>query len=211
MKPGDEILGINGYAPTRKTFLKIAYFFDALHPQPALRMVLHDPAGNERTANIAAQIIEYHPGLGSFVVGRGLQEAIRDMDLSSLSRDRVVEMGDELMILKFPHFHFHELRIDSLIAKARKHKALILDLRGNGGGSGETLKYLLGGVFDRKSRLAILCAGTNASRLWRGRTAMPSPESCWCWWTAALFPPPNSSRVSCRSRNAASFSGTPVP
>ncbi len=73
MKPGDEILGINGYAPTRKMFVKIAYFFDVLRPQPSLRLVLRDPAGEERTANIAAQIVEYHPGLGSFVVGRGLR------------------------------------------------------------------------------------------------------------------------------------------
>ncbi len=78
------------------------------------------------------------------------------MDLSSLSRDRVVEMGDELVILKFPHFHFNELRIDSLIGKARKHRALILDLRGNGGGSEETLQYLLGGVFDKEIKIGDL-------------------------------------------------------
>jgi C-terminal processing protease CtpA/Prc len=153
MKPGDEILGINGYAPTRKTFVKIEYFFDVLRPQPSLRLLLRDPAGKERTANIDARIIEYHPGLGSFVVGRGIQQAIRDMDWSRQMLPRVVEMGDELMILKFPHFHFNELKIDALIGKARKHKALILDLRGNGGGSEETLQYLLGGVFDKEIKI----------------------------------------------------------
>jgi C-terminal processing protease CtpA/Prc len=153
MKPGDEILGINGYAPTRKTFVKIGYFFDVLRPQPSLRLLLRDPAGKERTANIDARIIEYHPGVGSFVVGRGIQQAIRDMDWSRQMLPRVVEMGDELMILKFPHFHFNELKIDVLIGKARKHKALILDLRGNGGGSEETLQYLLGGVFDKEIKI----------------------------------------------------------
>ena len=155
VKPGDEILGINGYAPTRKMFEKITYFFDVLHPQPVLRLLLRDPAGKERTVNAAAQITEFHPGM-TFLGSGDLPGAIRNMDLVGMSAPRVVETGDELMILKFPHFYFDERKIDSLIGKARKHKALILDLRGNVGGSEDTLKYLLGGVFDKEITLGDL-------------------------------------------------------
>jgi C-terminal processing protease CtpA/Prc len=153
VKPGDEILGINGYAPTRKTFAKISYFFDALRPQASLRLVLRDPAGNERTTNIAARIIERHPDLGHSLGGRDIRDKIREMDWARESGPQVKEMGDELMILKFPHFFFSEEKIDGLIGKARKHKALILDLRANGGGSLDTLKYLLGGVFDEEIKI----------------------------------------------------------
>ncbi len=157
MKPGDEILGINGYAPTRKTFVKIAYFFDALQPQPSLRMVLRDAAGQERTANIAARVTDRQfYNSGAFSGGRDIHEKIRDMDLGRMSRERLVEMGDELMIIKFPHFYFNEWKIDGMIGKARNHQALILDLRGNGGGSEETLKYLLGGVFDKEIKIGDL-------------------------------------------------------
>jgi carboxyl-terminal processing protease len=155
VKPGDEILGINGYAPTRKMFVKIAYFFDVLRPQPSLRLVLRDPAGEERTANIAAQIIDERFGIGSFLFGGDIQGKVRAMDLSR-SGGPVVDMGDELMILKFPHFFFNEWKIDSLVGKARKHKVLILDLRGNGGGREETLQYLLGGVFDKEIKIGNL-------------------------------------------------------
>lgn len=41
-----------------------------------------------------------------------------------------------------------------MIGKARKHDKLILDLRGNPGGSVETLKYLLGVVFDKEVKIA---------------------------------------------------------
>ena len=155
VKPGDEILGINGYAPTRKTFVKITYFFDELRPQPSLRLVLRDPDGQERTANIAAQISEHHSTLDEHHLGGGrdIRAKIRDMDRFRRMLPRVVEMGDELMILKFPHFYFNEWKVDGLIGEARKHKALILDLRGNGGGSVDTLKFLLGGVFDKEIKI----------------------------------------------------------
>jgi carboxyl-terminal processing protease len=40
-----------------------------------------------------------------------------------------------------------------MVGKARKHKALILDLRGNPGGSVETLKYLIGGCFEKEIKI----------------------------------------------------------
>src|SRR3984957_9599906 len=157
VKPGDEVLGINGYAPTRKTFSKIEYFFDDLRPQPSLRLVLRDPAGKERTVELAAQIIERHAVMEDhFAGGVDIRAKIRGMDRLRERDTRVVEMGDELVILRFPHFFFKESKIDGLIGKARKHKALILDLRENSGGSEETLKYLLGGVFGKEIKIGDL-------------------------------------------------------
>jgi C-terminal processing protease CtpA/Prc len=155
VKPGDEILGINGYAPTRKTFAKITYFFEVLRPQPSLRLVLSDPAGTKRTIDVAAQIIERYAALENhFAGGLDIRAKIRDMDLVRASAPRVVEMDNELMILKFPHFFLNESKIDSLISNARKHKTLILDLRGNGGGEISTLELLLAGVFDKEIKIA---------------------------------------------------------
>ena len=68
-------------------------------------------------------------------------------------RARVIERGDELMILKLPGFFFSPVEVGDLISKARKHKALIVDLRGNPGGSVETLKNFIGGVFDKDIKI----------------------------------------------------------
>jgi len=156
LKAGDEILGINGYAPTRKTFEKITYFFDWLHPQPSLRLALRDSAGRERTLNIAAEIVERRRALEDYFSASGeIRAKVRNMDLANV-RPREVEMGDRLLIVKFAHFNFNEWKIDSLISSARKHEALILDMRGNGGGSEDTLKYLLGGVFEKEVRIGDL-------------------------------------------------------
>jgi C-terminal processing protease CtpA/Prc len=62
-------------------------------------------------------------------------------------RPLLVESGD-LMILKVPVFFFSELEANDMVGKARKHSALILDLRSNPGGAEDSLKYLLSALFD---------------------------------------------------------------
>jgi C-terminal processing protease CtpA/Prc len=74
-------------------------------------------------------------------------------DLERLWKPRWAEFGDELAILKFPNFFFDFDAVQSWIEKARKHKALIIDLRANGGGAEETLQNMLGGVFDHEVRI----------------------------------------------------------
>jgi len=68
-------------------------------------------------------------------------------------RIRTVEMGDELIIVKLPSFLFSDPRIGSMVGEARKHKSLILDLRGNGGGSIDTLEALIGNMFDKDIKI----------------------------------------------------------
>src|SRR3954463_9089886 len=45
VKPGDEIISLNGYGPTRDNLWKMQYVFSVLRPQPSMRLGLQDPAG----------------------------------------------------------------------------------------------------------------------------------------------------------------------
>ena len=47
VKPGDEILSVNGFATRRETLWKMQYVFSILRPQSALRLELLDPAGQQ--------------------------------------------------------------------------------------------------------------------------------------------------------------------
>src|SRR6185437_10823790 len=59
-----------------------------------------------------------------------------------------------LLIVKLPEFVEPEFEVSEVIDKARKHKSVILDLRGSPGGAEETLQYLLGGLFARDVKIA---------------------------------------------------------
>jgi C-terminal processing protease CtpA/Prc len=56
VKPGDEILTLDGYRPTRDNLWKMKYTFSVLRPQSGFRLFLKDPAGSERQVDVAASI-----------------------------------------------------------------------------------------------------------------------------------------------------------
>jgi C-terminal processing protease CtpA/Prc len=73
-----------------------------------------------------------------------------------LYHDRFYESGNDLLVWKMPTFEISKSRVDDIMGKAKKFKSLILDLRGNGGGHGETLARLVGYFFDHDVKVADL-------------------------------------------------------
>src|SRR5208337_3106023 len=70
------------------------------------------------------------------------------------ARVRFAELSDDVAVLKFPGFFHTESEVEGMIGKVREHRALVLDLRGNGGGSSETLKYLTAALFEKEVKIA---------------------------------------------------------
>jgi C-terminal processing protease CtpA/Prc len=68
-------------------------------------------------------------------------------------RSQILERGD-VAIWKLNEFDLSSLQINSFIDTARKHQTLILDLRGNPGGFEDTLRTMLGSVFDHEVKIA---------------------------------------------------------
>jgi len=154
--PGDELVAINGFNPNRDNFWRILYVFDTLRPQVALRLDLRSPAGKQRQVDVVTTMIEKK--LVTDLTGRGgggdMWDFIREREDSvHLGRAQFAELGDDVGVLKFPGFHFNESEIDDMIAKARKRKVLIVDLRGDGGGSVETLEFLISGCFEKEVKV----------------------------------------------------------
>ena len=61
-----------------------------------------------------------------------------------------------------PEFFLTQEVVDSIFSKVRKHKALVLDLRGNPGGAIDTLKDVLGYVFDHDVKLSDVVSRKNS-------------------------------------------------
>ena len=153
LKVGDEVLGVNGYAPTRDTMWKINYLFRLLKPQGGLRVVVQTANEQPRQLDIMAKIKE----------GKAITDLTNSADFSDFLREIeretdkkrhfFYEVGDNLTIWKMDEFDLEESKVDDIMNKLKKRPLLIIDLRGNGGGYEITLKRLLGHFFDHEIKI----------------------------------------------------------
>jgi len=150
LKVGDELLSLNGYEPTRDNLWKMKYAYYALRPQPGMVLVVKSPGGEPRELTVLSKII-----MGKRLIEfKDIFELIRQEESEAyLSRHRYYEDMGGVFIWKMPQFDLSDGQVDDMMNKVAKHKALILDLRGNGGGYESTLQRLIGNMFDRDIKI----------------------------------------------------------
>ena len=150
LKPGDLVVSVDGYAPSRDNMWKMYYRYYALMPANRIRLMVQSPGDSApKEVEVTAKITR-----GSTVVdwGNVLVRYLRER--RDVGKDRLVEFGDELLIWQMTTFAADEDHIDAIMGKASKFKSLIIDLRGNGGGYTETLGRLAGYFFDHDVKIA---------------------------------------------------------
>ncbi|HEY8224272.1 MAG TPA: S41 family peptidase [Pyrinomonadaceae bacterium] len=181
LKEGDEIYTIDGYGPVRQNLWKIIYTYQALRPKPGMRLVVIKPNGQQQQLDVMAKVTQSKrvmdlTGGGS---GKDIFDLIRQAENEDrLHRHRYYEMGEELLIWKMPAFDLDEAKVDEMLSKAKKRKAMILDLRGNGGGFETTLLRMVSNLFDhdikigdikRRKEMKPLTAKTRGSEAFPGK------------------------------------------
>ena len=153
LSPGDEILSFNGFTPSRENLWAINYLYNTLRPQPGFRLEVQTPSGEKRQVDAMAKVtpladLAYRPGAS---VRYDLYR--QDEDLEHLNRIQWVMMGD-IGIIKFPWFFYDPDQLAYLSQKIKKLSGVVIDLRGDPGGSVDTLKYFAGMFFDHDVKLA---------------------------------------------------------
>jgi carboxyl-terminal processing protease len=150
LKPGDLIVSVDGYPPSRDNMWKMYYRYYALMPANRIRLMVKSPGDSEpKEVEVVAKIIR-----GSTVVDWGNVFVRYLRERRDVGKDRLVEFGDELLIWQMTTFAADEDHIDSIMGRASKFKSLIIDLRGNGGGYTDTLGRLAGYFFDHDVKIA---------------------------------------------------------
>ena len=155
LKEGDEIYAIDGFGPTRENLWKLEYSYFGLRPRGGMHLFVIKPDGQRDEFDVLAKVT---PGkrvmdLTFAQGGSDTWDLIRDeQNNNRLNRHRYVEMND-LFIWKMPGFNLDESKVDEMAGKFKKSQALVLDLRGNGGGYELTLLRLLGNLLDHDVKL----------------------------------------------------------
>jgi len=153
VKPGDEVLEAGGHQIDRSNLWKFQYLFNLLRPQPGIRVILRNPKGEPRQLDLMAKQKQGKKVVNLTNQNEYLELVRRGWREAELDRDRFVSFGDELLIWKMNEFDLTDLQIDDAFSRAKKYKALILDLRGNGGGWQTTITRIVSNLFDHDIKI----------------------------------------------------------
>jgi C-terminal processing protease CtpA/Prc len=157
IKPGDEVLSVNGATPTRGNFETMQYVFNVLAPRGATQLVVRGAEGEQRQVVIEARVrqlqklVDLTGGQADVLIWNFVRE---NENYDHLRRMICRESGPELAICKMPEFDLSGDEVHELLSFARRHKSLILDLRGNPGGYVSTLENVVSGFFDHEVKIA---------------------------------------------------------
>lgn len=153
LKVGDEVWTLNDFGPVRENFWKMEYLFKVLRPQPGMQLTIKRPSGKEEKLTILAKVTERKRVI-DLAAGDIFDLIRQEENAAHFYRQRYAEMGNELIIWKMPHFQLEDSEVDDAVGRVLKHKSLILDLRGNGGGYVSALQRFAGYFFDHDVKIA---------------------------------------------------------
>jgi carboxyl-terminal processing protease len=150
VKAGDKVLQIAQYTPTRDNELSLWYLLQALRPQPSLRVVVQAPREAPRTLTLASKVITHRAQL----------DARNENDVDAQARryerwslkDRKHQhrwLADGVHLWQMPLFDLSSSEVDAHFDRFDRASSLVLDLRGNAGGSEESMLRVIGNLFDR--------------------------------------------------------------
>ena len=154
LKPGDVLHSIDGFKPTRENMWILNYLFRALSPRSAQRLIIQSGSGAPRELELASKV-QQGQKLLDLTSGTQLQHYLIELQAREhLMRHRFTEVGEELLIWKMPQFDLSEKQLEGIMGRVKKHKALILDLRGNGGGYVDTCRHMVGYFLGEEIKIA---------------------------------------------------------
>lgn len=140
LSPGDEVLALDGVRPDRASLWTTVLLARLLRPPAGARLTVREAGGRVREVEVepvgldergASSVRDY---LGS------LRQRAR-----SRATSRFATTGD-VLVWKLSGFDKRGRAMHEGIAEARRHRALVLDLRGNAGGDEGALRRLAGGL-----------------------------------------------------------------
>jgi carboxyl-terminal processing protease len=143
---GDRVLLLNGVEPNRANLARLAYVYRFIRPELQQRVAVLKPDGSAHTLDIQSRV----QNRAISELQTLLLELEEDLDRA---RDHSEAVGTDILVWKVAVFGNPE-HVNTMIGRARRYKTLVVDLRGNGGGSIAALRELVSHCFDREVHVA---------------------------------------------------------
>ena len=152
LKPGDQIVTVEGFRANRESWWKLEYALHGLAPRSGMTLGVVSPGTLPHDVAVLAAVKSLLKTY-DFTRDYDIWQVIREQENKGKQlKPRSIVQGD-VLVWKLPAFLISDDEIDGVLHKANNHKALIIDLRDNRGGSEDNLTRLLGGVLDHQVKV----------------------------------------------------------
>jgi C-terminal processing protease CtpA/Prc len=155
LKIGDEIVSIEKLVPDRNNIWLLNYFFRALRPRPGLSLEVVKDDNKITLIQIESKIVQGRLLMDLAGSDSDFTQYLRESEDSYLQAQKqfIYKKAKDFMVWQMPAFNLATSKIDSIIEDAKDFSGIIIDLRGNGGGRVDTLKRLIGNVFEKDVKI----------------------------------------------------------
>ena len=148
VQPGDRLLAVDGLPLTPANQYAFRYLYYVLQPRTRVHLSVQSPGGQPRSLQIESRVRQRRLVVTLDDDG-DLWDLIRESESEARKLAHRYVDEERVFVWKMPAFDLDREDVYALLDKARKRPALVLDLRGNGGGAVKTLELLAGGLFGR--------------------------------------------------------------
>jgi C-terminal processing protease CtpA/Prc len=151
LRAGDRIVAIDGEKLARPQFLGLLFSLRVIAPRTKLSLTLVRTDGAQQELTIKPKVHWFSVRTdtsGTQHDAFNINWYLRRLeDVRRYEESQAAVVGD-VMIWRLPNFTFPEKEAEARLRQARKCRALILDLRGNEGGTTKNLEWLIGATFN---------------------------------------------------------------
>jgi carboxyl-terminal processing protease len=152
IKPGDQVLAVSGFRPSKKELWKVLYFYNGISKRDRLKLTVLSP-GEEKPRDV--EVMSEMKQLPRAITFQSYFRLFDDFYEEENDKHRMQKIGS-ITVWRMPSFVFDPAQVDQLMDRVKNGGSLILDLRGNGGGLVETMERLTGFFFDKDIKIADL-------------------------------------------------------
>lgn len=144
LRPGTELLSVEGVKPGRDTLWRIRYALN-VRPRNELRLRVQAPGATSEDKLVKAKVSKSRRV-------RDINDWSEEQWLVAQGRRRapvvVATLGDRAAAVRLESFGIEARDFDAAVKHVRGREALILDLRGNPGGDVDVLQRVVGAFFE---------------------------------------------------------------
>jgi carboxyl-terminal processing protease len=150
LKPGDQLLAIDGFRPTRKNLWQMRYRYFIVAPTARVSMTVISP-GDEKPRVLPVDTKIEKTG-GTITLSQWYERTIVKHGYSNKAYELIKDRNGTVFV-KLYTFSITDDQLDTILGKARSAKSVVLDLRDNGGGAVDILKKMVGFFFDKEVKI----------------------------------------------------------